>query len=289
MARSGVVSATMAAAVLVLSGCGRSVAAPAHPLASVSPAPSVSALPGSLPTMPAGVTPSPSVAQSAPAAPPAGGAVTTSQGSGAAAGGAATGRGQFADAVAGSSVAGWSSQVLVVVGSGSAAHVVLVERQADGSWSQSLEGWGHVGGAGIGHASESSSATPAGVWPLLSVFGTGPDPGAGLSYRQITPSSCYISDPGDPAYNTWQERPGCGAPNERMADYPVQYRAGLVIGYNQARTPGAGSAFFVHVDNGAPTAGCVSVPSAMMTSLVRLVRPGAVVANVTSVGALAAM
>lgn len=176
-----------------------------------------------------------------------------------------------------------------MIGSGSSAHVVFTERQADGSWATSLEGWGHVGSAGIGSASESSTATPGGVWLLTSAFGTGANPGAGLSYRQITGQSCYISDVGDPAYNTWQERQVCAAPNEHMADYPTQYRLGLVIGYNQAGTPGAGSAFFVHVDNGAPTAGCVSVPGAMMTSLVARVRPGAVVVNVTSQAALATM
>ena len=180
-----------------------------------------------------------------------------------------------------------TSQILVSVGSGSSAHVVLVAKQANGTWATITQGWGHVGSAGIGTASESSTATPAGVWPLVSAFGSAGNPGSALPYRAITPSSCYISDSNDPAYNTWQERPGCANPNERMADYPVQYAYGMVMGYNQARTPGAGSAFFVHVDNGAPTAGCVSVPAEMMVTLLRTIQPGALIANVTSTAALA--
>ena len=189
--------------------------------------------------------------------------------------------------VAQSSAARRTSQVLVVVGSGVSAHVVLVSEQSDGTWASTVEAWGHVGSGGVGSASEYSSATPAGVWPLTAAFGSAGNPGAALPYRAITSASCYISDVNDPQYNTWQERSSCPAPNEHMADYPTQYAYGLVMGYNQSGTPGAGSAFFVHVDNGAATAGCVSVPAWMMVSLLQSIRPGALIANVTSESALA--
>ena len=189
--------------------------------------------------------------------------------------------------IAQSSAARRTSQVLVVVGSGVSAHVVLVSEQSDGTWASTVEAWGHVGSGGVGSASEYSSATPAGVWPLTAAFGSAGNPGAALPYRAITSASCYISDVNDPQYNTWQERSSCPAPNEHMADYPTQYAYGLVMGYNQSGTPGAGSAFFVHVDNGAATAGCVSVPTWMMVSLLQSIRPGALIANVTSEAALA--
>ena len=189
--------------------------------------------------------------------------------------------------VAQSSAARRTSQVLVVVGSGVSAHVVLVSEQSDGTWASTVEAWGHVGSGGVGSASEYSSATPAGVWPLTAAFGSAGNPGSALPYRAITSASCYISDVNDPQYNTWQERSSCPAPNEHMADYPTQYAYGLVMGYNQPGTPGAGSAFFVHVDNGAATAGCVSVPAWMMVSLLQSIRPGALIANVTSESALA--
>jgi L,D-peptidoglycan transpeptidase YkuD (ErfK/YbiS/YcfS/YnhG family) len=154
--------------------------------------------------------------------------------------------------------------------------VVLVSEQSDGTWASTVEAWGHVGSGGVGSASEYSSATPAGVWPLTAAFGSAGNPGSALPYRAITSASCYISDVNDPQYNTWQERSSCPAPNEHMADYPTQYAYGLVMGYNQSGTPGAGSAFFVHVDNGAATAGCVSVPTWMMVSLLQSIRPGGI-------------
>lgn len=43
-----------------------------------------------------------------------------------------------------------------------------------------------------------------------------------------------------------------------------------MIGYNTAPVrPGAGSAFFVHVDAGAPSQGCVEVPRASEVALLR--------------------
>ena len=48
----------------------------------------------------------------------------------------------------------------------------------------------------------------------------------------------------------------------------------MVIGYNTAPVrPGAGSAFFVHVDAGAPSQGCVEVPRASEMDLLRWLDP----------------
>jgi L,D-peptidoglycan transpeptidase YkuD (ErfK/YbiS/YcfS/YnhG family) len=48
----------------------------------------------------------------------------------------------------------------------------------------------------------------------------------------------------------------------------------VVIGYNTAPArPGAGSAFFVHVDAGVPSQGCVEVPRASEVALLRWLDP----------------
>ena len=38
------------------------------------------------------------------------------------------------------------------------------------------------------------------------------------------------------------------------------YYDGVVIGYNTARTPGLGSAIFLHLNIGIATSGCVTLP-----------------------------
>ena len=50
-----------------------------------------------------------------------------------------------------------------------------------------------------------------------------------------------------------------------------------MIGYNEAHTPGRGSAIFFHVSTGGPTAGCVSLPASALLEVMRWERPGAVI------------
>ena len=189
--------------------------------------------------------------------------------------------------VAQSPSAGETNQILGVVATGSYAQIHLFEKQSDGTWSDALDTSGRVGSAGVGTASESSTATPRGSWPLLSAFGIAANPGSLLPWRQVDQGSCYISDISDVQYNTWQERSTCNDPDEQMITESAPYQYGMVIGYNTARTPGAGSAFFVHVDDGAATSGCVSVPQPVMVQLLQTLHSGARIVNVTSAPELA--
>jgi L,D-peptidoglycan transpeptidase YkuD (ErfK/YbiS/YcfS/YnhG family) len=50
---------------------------------------------------------------------------------------------------------------------------------------------------------------------------------------------------------------------------------GAAIGYNAAGIPGAGSASFLHVPSGAPTAGCVAVERGRLQALLRWPDAGA--------------
>ena len=56
------------------------------------------------------------------------------------------------------------------------------------------------------------------------------------------------------------------------------YNYAQVIGYNEGRTPGRGSAIFLHVDQGGGTAGCVSLPTQPLLAVLRWERAGAVIA-----------
>ena len=53
------------------------------------------------------------------------------------------------------------------------------------------------------------------------------------------------------------------------------YDHAIVIGYNQARVPGAGSAIFLHVSNGRATGGCVATDVGTVVKLLRWLRPAA--------------
>jgi len=57
-----------------------------------------------------------------------------------------------------------------------------------------------------------------------------------------------------------------------MHDVPA-YGYAAAIAYNTARTPGLGSAIFLHVSSGTATAGCVSLPRSELVKVLRWLRP----------------
>lgn len=173
-----------------------------------------------------------------------------------------------------------TQQIVTVVASGSSAHVEFWEKSGT-TWIRQLSANGHVGSAGVGATREGMSKTPYGAYTLGFAFGT-ENPGTSLPFRQITPQSWWVEDSKNPNYNSWQEGAHFNDPSEHLADYPVQYHYAVVINYNTARTPYAGSGFFLHCDNGRPTAGCVSIPTAQMRQLMQMLRPGAYIVNVNS-------
>ncbi|HSY16121.1 MAG TPA: L,D-transpeptidase family protein [Jatrophihabitantaceae bacterium] len=140
----------------------------------------------------------------------------------------------------------------------------------------------HVGSDGLSRSpSESRSATPIGSFTLTQAFGHDANPGTGLPYFQTTPADWWISQPG-PLYNTHQRCSGScpfsqGDPNEHLYYETPYYNYAVVIDYNTRDSgpvrQGAGSAFFLHVTDGSPTAGCVAVPSANLVAIMKWLAP----------------
>ncbi len=143
-----------------------------------------------------------------------------------------------------------------------------------------------VGRNGVGRVHEGSGRTPAGVFPLGTGFGVGTrDPGSRLGWFTADARDWWASDVLSPStYNRHVRCRRSACPfrtrhAEQLVAYPRAYLYAMLIGYN---TPprvrvGAGSAFFVHVGTGGPTAGCVSLPSGRVVWLLRRMKPGAVV------------
>ena len=128
------------------------------------------------------------------------------------------------------------------------------------------------------------SATPMGSFTLTQAFGYYSDPGTALPYLKTRSSDWWISQSG-PLYNTHQRcASNCpfnrGAPNEHLYYERPYYGYAVVIDYNTRNAPGgvrqgAGSAFFLHVSVGAPTAGCVSIDKADLVRILRWLKPSA--------------
>lgn len=175
----------------------------------------------------------------------------------------------------------------------SSHQAVTVTVSSDGSttgsyeaWQRTSAGWrlvfgpwtaniGYGGLAPLGAKREGDGKTPAGVYGFSGMFGVDPDPGVSYSWRAVTGSyDVWDDDPSSPRYNEWVDsrtaNPGL-AP-EPMDNTPA-YDYGAVIAYNQARTPGLGSAIFMHVSTGGSTAGCVSLPVGQLLSVLHWLDP----------------
>ncbi|MGY1603796.1 L,D-transpeptidase family protein [Geodermatophilus sp. SYSU D00815] len=178
---------------------------------------------------------------------------------------------------------GGSTQVVTVVASSARATSATLT-----AWQLGASGWtavlgpvpARIGSAGVGQASESTARTPAGTFSLTEAFGRQGDPGTGLPYRVVDGDDWWVSDVASPRYNRYAE---CApatcdfaeAASENLAAAGAVYDHAVVIDYNRGGTPGAGSAFFLHVTDGAPTAGCVAVDRGSMVALLRWLDPAA--------------
>ena len=131
-----------------------------------------------------------------------------------------------------------------------------------------------------GDASESSSRTPAGLFSLTQTFGRAANPGTRQPWFHATTNDWWVSDVKSPAYNTHQtcapgKCPFNEAAGEDLGQAGAVYDYAMVIDYNRRPVhPGAGSAFFLHVTNGRPTAGCVATDRAAVIAILRWLDPG---------------
>ena len=180
---------------------------------------------------------------------------------------------------------------------GSATKVITVVASSTHSTTATLQAWNrapgggwlpsdgavyaHVGSAGLTTTpSEGMSATPIGSFGLTQAFGRAANPGTRLPYFVAGPQDWWVSDVSSRFYNTHQicstACPFDTAAGENLYQAGYVYTYAVVIDYNRfPAQAGAGSAFFLHVTDGGPTAGCVSIPQATLVSLLSWLDPSA--------------
>jgi L,D-peptidoglycan transpeptidase YkuD (ErfK/YbiS/YcfS/YnhG family) len=183
-------------------------------------------------------------------------------------------------------------------GTQAATQLVTVTATAYGTTTASLELWqkragcwrrvagpwrAWLGGSGLStHKREGDGATPAGTYRFGSTdYGIAANPGVHTAYHRLVCGDWWDEDASSPAYNTFQHvacgmQPPFGAGSEALWRISPQYRYLTVIEYNaHPVVRGRGSAIFLHVSAGHPTAGCVSLPEAQLVRVLRWLRPSA--------------
>jgi L,D-peptidoglycan transpeptidase YkuD (ErfK/YbiS/YcfS/YnhG family) len=134
---------------------------------------------------------------------------------------------------------------------------------------------GYNGIARPGKKREGDGRTPSGTWGFSFFFGVHPDRDFAFPFRHAYRYDFWDDDASSPRYNEWVDarKHNPGARPEAMHQVPA-YDYSAVIMYNATRTPGLGSAIFLHVGTGSATAGCVSLPLAKLLKIMRWLRPG---------------
>ena len=179
-------------------------------------------------------------------------------------------------------------QLFVVAGMGmelTTATISLHQRDENGNWKQLLSTPGFVGKNGLcldeDHR-EGCGQTPIGVYRFNKAFGIAPDPGCAIPYIQVDEDTYWSGDPGE-HYNEMvdiKDYPNLLMDDsEHIVDYEYQYQYCLNISFNEAGTPGRGSAIFLHCMGPLKpyTGGCVAVPENIMKLILQQVQPDCVV------------
>jgi L,D-peptidoglycan transpeptidase YkuD (ErfK/YbiS/YcfS/YnhG family) len=151
-----------------------------------------------------------------------------------------------------------------------------------------------VGSAGVGATREGLARTPTGRYKISQPFGIKPNPGVTTSYFQVDRNDVWTGSTGTVINQHRRCAPGtCPASYgqfERLLNYPGSYDHAAFFGYNApapygtGATRGRGSAFFLHVKNAGPTAGCVAVGAAELVWLLRWFRSNLAPAIAIGVG-----
>src|SRR3954471_13320708 len=179
-----------------------------------------------------------------------------------------------------------STQLVTVTPSryGTTTAVLELWERRSGCWRRVAGPWrAWLGSSGLSaRKHEGDGATPAGTFRLGSTaYGIASDPGGRGAYHRLVCGDWWDEDPRSATYNSFRHvacgvRPTFGGDSGSLWRISRQYRCCAVIEYNaHPVTPGRGSAIFLHVSAGHPTAGCVSLPERELVLILRRLRPGA--------------
>jgi L,D-peptidoglycan transpeptidase YkuD (ErfK/YbiS/YcfS/YnhG family) len=149
------------------------------------------------------------------------------------------------------------------------------DRRVGGPWTAEL------GRAGLSTDKfEGDGSTPVGTFSIGAVmYGLSANPGVAYAYHRLTCGDWWDEAPSSPMYNRFVHvpcgmSPPFGGDSEALWRVVPQYDYFALIDYNTSPVvPGRGSAIFLHVSTGVPTAGCVALAATDLLEVLRWLRP----------------
>lgn len=178
---------------------------------------------------------------------------------------------------------GSSSQIMVVYASeyGVVLSTAETYEKVNNLWrrvSQFVVNVGVHGFASPGAKREGDGKSPSGNYDFGSMmFGQAADPGVNhnYNYKQVCDQDYWVDDSSSSYYNQYKSGAGGFNSAEHLNIHSYLYAA--VIGYNQGKIPGLGSAIFFHLWSGAGsgTAGCISTDQSDLVNTLKWLNPSA--------------
>jgi L,D-peptidoglycan transpeptidase YkuD (ErfK/YbiS/YcfS/YnhG family) len=131
---------------------------------------------------------------------------------------------------------------------------------------------------------EGDGATPEGLYGFGAVmYGNDANPGVHYPYHLLVCGDWWDEDPASADYNLFEHWPCDSTPpfaegsegsgSEALWTETGAYPSFAVIGYNDARVAGRGSAIFLHYGLASPTAGCVSTGEPALDEILDWLEP----------------
>ena len=173
-----------------------------------------------------------------------------------------------------------TDQIVLVDYTGGSKAVLSVHERQNGVWKELLSCNAYVGKNGLGKTVAGDKKTPVGTYNLTTPFGIKADPGAQMTYTQVTEYHYWCGDSNSKYYNQLVDERVADRKHTSADEYLIHYKGVynycLFIDYNAEGTPGKGSCIFLHcTGKNKYTGGCVAIPEADMKKIVCWVRPGA--------------
>lgn len=179
--------------------------------------------------------------------------------------------------------------VTAVVDDWHATHATLrlwQRSRAGDPWQAVGDPWpgviGHAGAAWPERRREGDGTSPAGAFPLGSLFGYADAPPAGtkLGYTRSDASWKCVDDSHSPHYAqivTTRQTPVDWTSAEDLRRNDELYTWVVEVAYNRAHTPDVGSCIFLHVWSGpdSSTVGCTAMPEPALAHMIAAIDPAA--------------
>lgn len=165
-----------------------------------------------------------------------------------------------------------TNQLIVVAVDECAATFSFFNRDNLRNLKKIINTYAFIGKNGLGKTKEGDMKTPTGTYKIIKAFGIEDNPGTSLPYIKVDETYYWVDDVNSKYYNklvsTKHVKRNWGSA-EKIVEEEIAYKYVLALNYNQECIPGLGSAIFIHVSKGSPTAGCIAIPERDMIEVMK--------------------